>query len=77
MAWSSTSDVAPQGGGVGHDDPVAHLAVMGHVAVGHEEVAVADAGDAAAAGRTPVHGGEFPDGVVIPDAEPGLFAFEL
>jgi len=70
-------DVAPQGGGVGHDDPVAHLAVMGHVAVRHEEVAVADASDAAAGGRAPVHGGEFPDGVVIPDEEPGLFPLEL
>ena len=43
-------NVTAQGRGVGHDDAVAHLAVVGHVGIGHEQVAVADAGDAAAAG---------------------------
>ena len=73
----SHGDVAPEGGVVGHDDVVAHLAVVGHVGVGHEEVAPADAGEAAAAGRAPVHGGELPDGVVVADDQPGFFALEL
>ncbi len=77
MAWSPTDDVAPQGGVVGHDDAVAHPAIVGHVGVGQEEVAPAHGGDAAAAGRAPVHGGKFPDGVVVADDQLGLFALEF
>ena len=77
MAWSSTVMWPPRVALLDMMTLVAHLAVVGHVGVGHEEVAPADAGEAAAAGRAPVHGGELPDGVVVADDQPGFFALEL
>src|SRR5690606_5940006 len=62
--------MAGQGGGVGHDDTVADLAVVGDMAIGHEQVVVADAGHAAALLGSAVHGDEFPDDVAVADLEP-------
>ena len=54
-------------GVIGHDDVVSDRAVMRHMHIGHEQVAVTDAGDAAAAFRSPVQGGKFADAVAAAD----------
>ena len=70
-------NVSPQGGGVGHDHAVAHLAVMSHMGISHKQVAVADAGDAAAVGRTPVERGKLPDGIAVADDQLGFLTPEF
>src|SRR6185369_1463974 len=67
-------DVPTEGRGVGQHAAVPHLAVVGHVRVGHEEVAVPDAGDSPAAGRSLVEGGELADEVLVPDLQGAVLA---
>ena len=56
VASSPHLDVPGERGAVGEDHAVAHLAVVRDVGVGHEQVVVADAGDAAALGGAAVDG---------------------
>ena len=60
-------DVSAQQRGVGDDDVVAQLAIVGDVAAGHEEVAVADAGDALFLFRGAVDRHALADDVVVAD----------
>ncbi|EAU64901.1 hypothetical protein STIAU_5450 [Stigmatella aurantiaca DW4/3-1] len=64
-------------GALPQDATVAHHAVMRHVAVAHEEVAVADAGDAAATGRADVQRGELANLVLVTEDEFGVLALVL
>ncbi len=54
-----------QQGAVGDDDVAAQLAVVGHVAAGHEEVVVAQAGDAVFLFRGAVDGDALADDVMV------------
>ena len=50
---------------------------MRHMHIGHEQVAVTDAGDAAAAFRSPVQGGKFADAVAAADDQTADFPMEF
>ena len=54
-----------------------HRAVMRHMHIGHEQVVVAYAGDAAAGFRAAVQRGEFPDIVPVADDEAAHLAMEF
>ncbi len=56
---------------------IAQPAVMGHMSISHEQIAVADLSQAAAPGSAPMQGGEFPDDVIIPDDQSGFFALKF
>ena len=68
-------DMASQSRGVGQDDVVADHAIMRNVAVGHDERAIADAGEASTLGGAAIDGDKFADGVVVADFEARRFAF--
>ncbi len=59
------------------DRVVADVAVVRHVNVGHEHVAIANPGDAAAAGRAAVDGDELPEDIPGADHQLGRLAAEL
>ena len=63
LAKSSTVDVTGQRRGVAEDRVVADVAVVRDVRVGHQQVAVADAGQPAAARRAAMDGHELADDV--------------
>src|SRR5262245_35779522 len=65
--------------GVGEDRMAAHLAVVGHVRGGHEQVLVADRRRASAARRSGVDGAILPELIVPPDAHarPLATVFEI
>ena len=67
-------DMAAQRRVVGHDHAVADLAVVRDVDRCHEQPAVADPRDAAAAGRAGVHGDVLADLVVAADHQLGSLA---
>src|SRR5690606_899649 len=56
---------------VGHDDAIADDAVMGDMGIGHEEAAVSDPGDPAAAVGAPAHGHALADDAVLADFQRG------
>jgi hypothetical protein len=56
---------------------IAELAVMGDVAIGHNQVMIAHDGDADIGHRCPVDGDEFPDGVMIADNDPRFLSLIL
>ena len=60
-------DVAGQQRAVGDDDVVAQLAVVGDVAAGHQEIVVADAGDAVFLFRGAIDRDALADDVVVAD----------
>ena len=62
---------------VAEDRVAADMAVVRHVHVGHEHVAIADAREAAAAARAAVDGDELAEDVAPADREPRLLAAEL
>jgi hypothetical protein len=62
---------------VGHDDVIAQLAVMGDMAVRHQQVVIADDGDADVGAGRPINRNVFPDRVMIADNDPRLLASEL
>jgi hypothetical protein len=62
-------DVSGQRGSVGHDDVVAHDAVVRHMALRHEQVVVANARHAAASAGPPVQCGKLADDVAFADDE--------
>ena len=53
------------------------MAVVRHVRVGHEQVVIADPGQAAAARGAAMNGRELADDVAVADHQPGLLAAEL
>ena len=59
---------------VGDNDVVAQLAVVGHVAAGHEKIMVADSGKAVLFFRGPVDGNALADDVMIADDHFGVAA---
>ena len=59
--------VAAQQRAVGHDDVVAQLAIVGHVAAGHQEVLVADPRDAVFFFAAAIDRHAFADDVVVAD----------
>ena len=63
-------DVAGQIGRVGHDDVIPQLAVVGDVAVGHQQIVIADEGDPDVGGGRPVDRDILPDRVVVSDHDP-------
>ena len=67
-------DVSAQQRAVGDDDVVAQLAIVGHVAAGHEEVVVADAGDAVFLFRGAVDRDALADDVIVADDHLGFAA---
>ena len=67
-------DVSAQQRGVGDDDVIAQLAIVGDVAAGHEEVVVADAGDAVLLFGGAVDGDALADDVVVADDHLGVGA---
>src|SRR5439155_14813150 len=60
--------------GIGQNDMVVDRAVMGDVAVGHDERVIADAGQASALCSAAIDGDKFADGVVVADFEARGFA---
>jgi len=70
-------DMAGQVGGIGHDDPVAELAVVGDVTIGHDEIAIPHDRDADISGGGTMDGNEFTDRVVIADDRPRNLVAEL
>ena len=70
-------DVAGQGGVVGQDHLPAGLAVVGDVAIGHEEILLPHLGDAAAEARPPVDGDKLPDDGPPSDPDVGFLPLEL
>ena len=70
-------DVAAERRHVAEDGVVADVAVVRHVHVGHEDVVIADARDAAAARGAAVHGDELAKDVAGADRQPGVLAVEL
>src|SRR5512133_173580 len=70
-------DVARQGGAVGEDVLAAHVAVMGDVGPGHQEVVVAQGGEAAAALGPAVEGAALADHVPVAHHQAGRCALEL
>src|SRR5436309_10131317 len=67
--------MASQSSGVGEDYVVADYAVMGNVAVGHDQRMAADAGQASALCGAAIDGDKFADGVVVTDFKARGFAF--
>ncbi len=63
-------DVAGQIGRIGHDDVIPQLAVVGDMAVGHQQVVIADEGDADVGCGRPVDRDILPDRVVVADDDP-------
>ncbi len=64
-------DVPAQGGAVGEHGVVAHVAVVRHVHVGHDPVAVADAGYRPALLRAAIERHELTDHVLVADLQKG------
>jgi hypothetical protein len=64
-------DVAAQQGAVGQDDVIAQLAVVRNVNPGHEEVAVADRGQALIFGGAPIDRNMLSDHIVVADHQAG------
>ena len=64
-------DVAAEHRAVGDRDPVAQLAVVGHVRGGHQEVMAAEPGDPVFFLGRPVDRHPFADHVVVADLDPG------
>ena len=77
LAKSSTVDVPGQRRGVAEDRVAADVAVVRDVGVGHQQVVVADAGDAAAARGAAMDGHELADDVAVADDDPRRLAAEL
>ena len=69
--------VPAERGHVPEDGVVSHMAVVGHVHVGHEDVPVADRGPAPAALGSTVNGDELAEDVPAADRQTRLFAAEL
>src|SRR6185369_8431734 len=66
-------DMAGQGGYIGHDHAVADAAVMSHMRIGHEHVAVADDRFGVTGNGASMDGGKFAKHVVVADPRPALF----
>src|SRR4051812_40758442 len=62
---------------VAEDRIVAHMAIVRHVHVCHEHVAVADGSDATATMRPTMDGDEFPEDVALPDGQTRLLSLEF
>ena len=77
FAKSSHRDVAAERRHVAEDRVVADVAVVRDVHVGHEHVAIADFGDAAAAARAAMDGDELAEDVALADHEPRFLAPEF
>ena len=71
------SYVSCQRCGIGQDDVICNDAVMGDVAICHDETVAADAGDSAPRRRPTVNRHALADRVVVTDLEPRSFTFEL
>src|SRR5512146_987747 len=70
-------DVPGKRRGIGHHHPVSHLAVVGDVAVGHEERLAAQAGHSPAVRRPAIHRHVLADRVAVPDLHPGVLPLEF
>ncbi len=62
-------DVAGESGAVDEDRVAADLRIVADVRVGHDEIAIAEAGDAAAFDGAAIYGGELAKRVVVADLE--------
>src|SRR6266571_5301624 len=67
--------VASQSCGVGQDDVVADLAVMGNVGVGHDQRMAPNARDSAALGGAAIKRGKLAHDIVVADFEAGRLSF--
>ncbi len=67
-------DMSAEGDRIRHEDVTSEFAVVGHVGIGHKIIFVSDNCSPVFFGRGPVHGGAFPDNVVVADDQVGLFA---
>src|SRR5580692_2225859 len=63
-------DVAAQGGAIRKHDLIAEPAVVRHVRIGHQQVVVADDGDAVAGYGAAIHGYRLAKDVAVADLEP-------
>ena len=66
--------MAGKGCQVAHDHMVPDDAVMGDMAVGHDETVAPDRGHSLVFERAAVDGNEFPEGVVVPDHQSRVFS---
>ena len=64
-------NVSGQGRSVGHDDLIAHPAVMGNVGIGHDEIAVAEGCRSSPFNGAAIDGDEFPDDIIVSDRHAG------
>ncbi len=67
--------VSGKGGGIGENGVAADLTIVGDVRISHEQIAVADARDAAALHRAAIDGDVFVKDVGVADFEFGALAF--
>src|SRR5262249_33487046 len=67
-------DMAGKGSGIGHDDVIADMRVVGYVAVGHEEAVISHGCDSPAPARPAVHGHELAEHVSLAHAQDRLLA---
>jgi hypothetical protein len=70
-------DMPSQRRAVGEDRPAADVTVVRHVAVDHEQVVVADGGEAAPLAGAAMESGELADRVAVPDLEAHRLVGEL
>ena len=66
------ANMPPQGGGIGQDDVVADDAVVGDVGIGHEQIVVADAGNAASPLGAAIDGNTLAKDIVVADHQPSF-----
>ncbi len=59
--------MSAEGGGIGQDHAIPNYTIVGNVRVGHNQVVIPHAGDAAAFYRAAIDGDKFADLVVVPD----------
>ena len=62
---------------IAHNDIVAELAIVGDMAICHDQVVIADFRDKPACFRSAVQGCEFPDIIVVADDEFAFFTMEF
>src|SRR5258708_10272152 len=67
-------DVSTESCGVGHDDVAADLAIVCDVSVGHDQVVIADLGEAPALYGAAIDGDELTNLVVVADFQAGRLA---
>jgi hypothetical protein len=66
-------DMASQGGGIGHNDLIAYLAVMGDMRIGHDKISMTQCGVSPSFNRGPVDSYKFSNNVFIPNGHPSGF----